>query len=66
METVSPPSIELTPAGVGHSRITFSYKPERAEAVVFLAGDFNGWNPTVTPMERMGDGVCLCSLGLRI
>ena len=62
METVSPPSIELTPAGVGHSRITFSYKPERAEAVVFLAGDFNGWNPTVTPMERMGDGVCRASV----
>lgn len=36
--------------------MTFSYRPERAEAKVFVAGDFNGWNPTATPLERMGDG----------
>jgi len=51
-----PPSIEVVSAASAKSKVTFSYRPERAEARVFVAGDFNGWNPTATPLERMGDG----------
>ena len=52
----NPPSIEVVSVAPAKSTVTFSYRPERAEAKVFVAGDFNGWNPTATPMERMGDG----------
>ena len=52
-----PASVEVVPAGQGRSRVTFSHRPEGADAAVFVAGDFNGWNPTATRMERMGDGV---------
>jgi len=38
-------------------RVTFAFRAERAESAVFVAGDFNGWSPTRTRLERMGDGV---------
>jgi cyclomaltodextrinase len=56
LSRVLPPSIEVVSVASGTSKVTFSHRPERAEAKVFVAGDFNGWNPTATPMERMGDG----------
>ena len=31
---------------------------------VFLVGDFNQWNPTATPMNRMPDGKWMASLEL--
>jgi glycosidase len=52
-----PTSVEVQSASVGRVRVTFAHRPERAESAVFLAGDFNGWSPTKTRMERMGDGV---------
>ena len=52
-----PPSVEVAAgAEAGRSRVTFAHRPAGAQARVFLAGEFNGWNPTATPMERMGDG----------
>ncbi|MFM1866782.1 MAG: hypothetical protein RL591_190 [Planctomycetota bacterium] len=60
----SPPSIEVVSIAPARSKVTFSYRPERAEAKVFLAGEFNGWNPTRTPMERMGDGFCRATIEL--
>ena len=54
---VLPASIEVEQAAAGRARVTFAHRPERAESAVFLAGDFNGWSPTKTRMERMGDGV---------
>jgi glycosidase len=60
----SPPSTEVVSIAPARSKVTFSYRPERAEAKVFLAGEFNGWNPTRTPMERMGDGFCRATIEL--
>ena len=60
----SPPSIEVVSIAPARSKVTFSYRPERAEAKVFLSGEFNGWNPTRTPMERMGDGFCRATIEL--
>jgi len=48
----------------GRVRATFSHRPERPDAAVFLAGEFNGWSPTRTPMERMGDGYFRASIEL--
>ncbi|MCE2882738.1 MAG: alpha-glucosidase C-terminal domain-containing protein [Planctomycetaceae bacterium] len=59
-----PPSVELVDLGGGRVRATFSMQPERAESAVFLAGDFNGWKPDATRMERMGDGFCRASVEL--
>ena len=62
--TALPASIELGPQAVGRARVSFAFRPERAESAVFLAGDFNGWNPTATRMERMGDGFCRAEVEL--
>ena len=51
-------SVEIVATAPGRAKVTFSFRPERAESAVFLAGEFNGWNPTATRMERMGDGFC--------
>jgi glycosidase len=59
-----PPSAEVSEVGVGRARVTFSFRPERAESAVFIAGDFNGWSPTKTRMERMGDGFCRATVEL--
>ncbi|HMS82728.1 MAG TPA: isoamylase early set domain-containing protein [Nitrospira sp.] len=32
---------------------------------VSVAGDFNGWNPTQTPLERSGDGMWTATLPLK-
>ena len=36
----------------------------KAAARVFLVGDFNHWDPTATPMNRMPDGQWMASLEL--
>ena len=61
---VLPASIEVEQAAAGRARVTFAHRPERAESTVFLAGEFNGWSPTRTPMERMGDGFFRVSIEL--
>ena len=35
---------------------TFSYIARSGADRVFLAGSFNGWSETATPMEKLGDG----------
>lgn len=57
-DSAGTPSIEVVATAPGRAKLTFSFRPERAESAVFLAGEFNGWNPTATRMERMGDGYC--------
>ncbi|MFM1804883.1 MAG: hypothetical protein RL136_1762 [Planctomycetota bacterium] len=53
----SPPaSVEVVRDGTQRARVTFTHRPGIADAKVFLAGEFNGWSPDATPMERMGDG----------
>ncbi|MFZ9882409.1 MAG: hypothetical protein ACO3QC_13525, partial [Phycisphaerales bacterium] len=59
-----PPSVELVEVAAGRTQATFSMRPERPESAVFLAGDFNGWNPAATRMERMGDGYCRTTVEL--
>jgi glycosidase len=59
-----PQSIEVEPTTAGRTKVTFAHRPERAESTVFLAGEFNGWSPTRTPMERMGDGFFRVSIEL--
>jgi 1,4-alpha-glucan branching enzyme len=43
--------------------ITFECKADRASAV-FLAGSFNDWNESVTPMKRAESGVWSANLDL--
>jgi len=38
----------------GNGKIHFELKDIPAHEV-FLAGDFNGWNPAASPLERNGD-----------
>jgi cyclomaltodextrinase / maltogenic alpha-amylase / neopullulanase len=59
-----PGSVELAVVAPGRTKATFSHRPADAGSLVFLAGEFNGWNPTVTPMERMGDGFCRATIEL--
>lgn len=61
---VLPPSVEVEQTAPGRAKVTFAYRPERAESAVFLAGDFNGWSPARTRMERMGDGFCRVTVEL--
>ena len=39
----------------GNGKIHFVLKDTPANEV-FVAGDFNGWNPAASPLERNGDG----------
>jgi cyclomaltodextrinase / maltogenic alpha-amylase / neopullulanase len=59
-----PASIEVASIAAGRAKVTFAHRPARAESAVFLAGEFNGWNPNVARMERMGDGFCRATLEL--
>lgn len=52
----APPSVAVTRLAEGRWGATFEFRPARADAHVSLAGSFNGWNVSATPMERMGDG----------
>ncbi len=36
--------------------ITFRYRPVKLARSVFLAGAFNGWSKSATPMQRQSDG----------
>lgn len=45
------------------SVVTFRFiRPQARE--VFLAGDFNGWDPRATPMRRTKNGTWICCLEL--
>ena len=37
-------------------RVTFKYPNSEQAASAALAGDFNGWSPTDTPMKKLKDG----------
>jgi cyclomaltodextrinase len=41
--------------GSSLKRVTFTFTPMGYYENVYLAGTFNGWNPTATPMNREGD-----------
>lgn len=45
------------------SKVEFGCQAAEA-AEVFLAGTFNGWNPSVTPMQRHADGSWHAALAL--
>ncbi|MCX7719254.1 MAG: glycogen-binding domain-containing protein [Candidatus Sumerlaeaceae bacterium] len=50
----APPSIEIKPATApGKWTVTFRYEPGAADTV-HLAGTFNDWSPTATPMTQEG------------
>jgi len=51
------------PAGRSLHHVSFFCEAKEAERV-FLVGDFNQWNPTATPMNRMADGRWMASLEL--
>jgi len=63
------PEIELMPPPDRYSakrtqhHVDFFCNAPKA-ASVSLVGDFNGWNPTATPMQRMPDGRWLAGLEL--
>ena len=59
-----PASIEVAAVAPGRAKVTFAHQPARVESAVFLAGEFNGWNPNATRMERMGDGFCRATVEL--
>ena len=42
-------------------RIRFTYRNEKAEKV-FLAGDFNQWDPKSHPMKKNADGIWMRSV----
>ena len=41
--------------GVPAGDVLFSWTPESDHDAVFLAGEFNDWSPTATPMTKDGD-----------
>ena len=53
-----------TPAAAGGlRRVTFTFSPGESYSHVFLAGTFNDWDPTATPM-RAGDGAFALTIPL--
>lgn len=48
----------------GRWSVTFELRGAAPDARVSVAGSFNGWNPSETPMERMGDGACRATVEL--
>ena len=51
------------PAGRSLHHVSFFCEATEADHV-FLVGDFNHWNPTATPMNRMPDGRWMASMEL--
>jgi hypothetical protein len=51
-----PPPSATAPATAGPVLVRFALAAPQARAVS-LAGDFNGWRPDATPLERGADGV---------
>jgi 1,4-alpha-glucan branching enzyme len=51
------------PAGWSLHHVSFFCEAREADRI-FLVGNFNHWNPTVTPMNRMPDGRWMASLEL--
>ena len=44
--------------------VTFEMRPDSAARTVHLAGDFNQWDPTATPMKQRKDGTWATTLRL--
>ncbi|MSQ89975.1 MAG: DUF3459 domain-containing protein [Phycisphaerales bacterium] len=53
----APPSLEVRPVVGGLFDCQFAFQPTTAVKAVNIAGDFNGWSTTATPMSRGDDGV---------
>ena len=51
-----PPSVQAEPLGNGRWRCRFQLRADEEAGSVHLAGAFNGWNASVTPLARGGDG----------
>jgi hypothetical protein len=49
------PSLQAKPES-GDGVVRFTY-PDAAARSVYLVGDFNGWSPTATPLDREASGV---------
>ncbi len=59
-----PSSVEVRALPSGAFDCLFSYQPASAVTRVNLAGDFNGWSTSATPMSRGDDGVWRASMQL--
>ena len=57
-------SVEVRALASGAFECQFSFQPTRAVTRVNLAGDFNAWSTTATPMSRGDDGVWRVSMQL--
>jgi glycosidase len=60
-----PPSVEVRARPDATFDCIFAYQPASPVGRVNLAGDFNGWNTTATPMARGDDGVWRASATLQ-
>ena len=47
--------ITCEPSAEGKAAVTFSLPCPGPAASVVVLGDFNGWDPTATPMRKAGD-----------
>ncbi len=56
-EVSTPSSVSVRSLASGAFDCEFSFQPARPATRVNLAGDFNGWSTTATPMSRSDDGV---------
>jgi len=59
-----PPSVHSEPSSGGF-RVTFTLSSGFEAKTVHLAGDFNGWSPQATPLERGADGRWTVSVPLK-
>ncbi len=53
------PDVPINPC-----EVEFSYWQQGSPEAVYLAGDFNDWDPSQTPLEHQGDGLWTVSLEL--
>ena len=60
-----PASVEVRARPDGAFDCVFAYHPVSPVSRVNLAGDFNGWNTTASPMSRGDDGVWRASATLQ-
>ncbi len=58
LATVPPPEVQIEKADNGQWGCTFTYRPEIEARSVALAGTFNSWNMTSTPMSGPDDAGC--------
>ncbi len=63
-QATTPSSVEARSLAGGAFACEFSFQPVRPAKSVTLAGDFNSWSTTATPMSRGDDGVWRVSVQL--